>query len=106
LSARRFFDAQKAKNLFHTMHADVSGPARKDKTFFYASWSAQRFPSSSFNLRDVPTEAMRRGDFSQLLSVARPITLRDPLSGAAFPGNVIPASRINPTSQRIPSPAM
>jgi hypothetical protein len=101
LSARGFFEATKPKNLFHTMHADVSGPVRRDKTFFYVSWSAQRFPSSSFNLRDVPTEPMRRGDFSQLLATARPVTIRDPLSNMPFAGNIIPASRINPTSQGI-----
>jgi len=101
LSARNFFDATKPKNLFHTMHTDVSGPARKDKTFFYLSWSAQRFPSSSFNRRDVPTDAMRRGDFSQLARLDRPITIRDPLSGNPFPANIIPTNRINATSQRI-----
>jgi hypothetical protein len=101
LSAKGFFDATKPKNLFHTMHGDVSGPVRKDKTFFYVSWSAQRFPSSSFNLRDVPTEPMRQGDFSQLARLARPVTIRDPLSGALFANNTIPASRINGTSQKI-----
>jgi carboxypeptidase family protein/TonB-dependent receptor-like protein len=101
LSAKNFFDTTKPKNLFHTMHADVSGPVRKDKTFFYVSWSAQRFPSSSFNLRDVPTNDMRRGDFGQLLRIARPVTIRDPLANTPFPANVIPASRINATSQGI-----
>jgi len=101
LSARGFFEATKPKNLFHTMHADVSGPAIKNRTFFYVSWSAQRFPGTSFNLRDVPTGPMRQGDFSELLRVARPVTIRDPLSGSAFAGNVIPASRINALSQRI-----
>ncbi len=92
LSARGFFDATKAKNLSHTMHADVSGPVRKDKTFFYVSWSAQRFPSSTFYLIDVPTQPMRGGDFSQLMRIAKPVVIRDPISGSPFPGNVIPAS--------------
>src|SRR5215813_12591109 len=101
LSARNFFDSTKPKNLFHTMHAEVSGPARKDKTFFYVSWSAQRFPSSSFNLRDVPTNLMRQGDFSQLLRIPRPISIRDPQSGNPFPGNVIPANRVNATALKV-----
>ena len=69
--------------------------------FFFFSWSGQRWPSSTFYRRDVPTEKMRRGDFSQLLSLARPITVGDPLTGTAFPNNVIPSSRINATSQRV-----
>src|SRR5690349_20608964 len=87
LSARGFFDARKAKNLFHTMQAEASGPIRKDKTFFFTSWSGQRWPSSTFYLRDVPTDAMRKGDFSQLLNLSRPVAIKDPLNGEVFPGN-------------------
>lgn len=101
LSARGFFDARKAKNLFHTMDAQVAGPIRRDKTFFFGSWSGQRWPSSTFYLRDVPTAAMRQGDFSQLLSIARPVVIKDPLTGLPFPANVIPTSRLNATSLKI-----
>ena len=65
-------------------------------------------PSSSQTTRDrhrriygggranVPTAAMRAGDFS-----GANFTIRDPLTGQPFPGNVIPANRIDPTAQRI-----
>ena len=38
------------------------------------------------------TEAMRRGDFSGLAAI------RDPLTGQPFPGNIIPAQRLDPKS--------
>jgi hypothetical protein len=101
LSARNFFDPIKPKNLFHTMVAEASGPVIKNRTFFFFSWSGQRWPSSTFYLRDVPTDRMRRGDFSQLLSLARPVAIRDPLTNAPFPGNVIPSGRLNPTALRM-----
>jgi hypothetical protein len=101
LSARNFFETTKPKNMFHTMNAEASGPVLRDRTFFFVSWSGQRWPSSTFYRRDVPTEKMRRGDFSQLLSLARPVTVRDPLTNTPFPNNVIPASRINPTTQKV-----
>ena len=101
LSARGFFDARKAKNLFHTMEAELSGPVRKDKTFFFTSWTGQRWPSSTYYLRDVPTAQMRQGDFSQLLSLARPVTIKDPLSGIPFPNNVIPNARLNATALKV-----
>lgn len=101
LSARGFFDARKAKNLFHTMNAELSGPILKNRTFFFVSWSGQKWPSSTFYLRDVPTDSMRQGDFSQLLSLSRPVTIKDPLTGNPFPGNVIPSSRLNPTSLKV-----
>ena len=45
----------------------------------------------------VPTQLERRGDFSQTLdSAGRLIVIRDPLTGMAFPGNLVPPSRINP----------
>ena len=51
----------------------------------------------------VPTDAMRSGDFS-----ASPIQLIDPQTGQPFPGNQIPASRMNPVAasllQFIPAP--
>src|SRR5262249_4093384 len=44
-----------------------------------------------------------RGDLSESLDgrSLRPITVRDPLTGAAFPGNVIPAARIDPNMQKL-----
>ena len=101
LSDRNFFDATKPKNLFHTMNAEVSGPAIRNRTFFFFSWSGQRWPSSTYYPTTVPTTKMRAGDFSELLSTAKPITIKDPLTGAPFPDNVIPASRQNATSLKI-----
>ena len=47
----------------------------------------------------VPTEAMRNGDFSQLLGTnpfySTPQVIRDPLTGLPFPGNIIPANRLS-----------
>ncbi|HWQ56956.1 MAG TPA: TonB-dependent receptor [Bryobacteraceae bacterium] len=101
LTARSFFDVQKPKNTYHTFVGEVSGPIVKDKTFFYFNWNGQRFPMSTYYLRDVPTDSMRRGDFSALLSLSRPVTVRDPLNNTPFPDNVIPASRLNATAVKI-----
>ncbi|MPY88801.1 MAG: hypothetical protein GEU99_12835 [Luteitalea sp.] len=99
--AREFFEEEKAKTLTHTISASASGPILKDKTFFYASTNILKVPSEQFYLRDVPTERMRAGDFSQLLHLSNPITLNDPLTGEPFPNNIIPENRINPVSQRV-----
>ncbi len=101
LSARNFFDAKKPKNLFHTMNAEISGPVIRNRTFFFFSWSGQRWPSSTFNLLSVPTDRMRQGDFSELLGTARPVTIKDPTTNAPFPNNVIPTARLNSTSTQV-----
>jgi outer membrane receptor protein involved in Fe transport len=99
LAARDFFAAVKPSTLFHTWHGELSGPILKDRLFFFTSISGQSWPGSNFILRDVPTEAMRRGDFSALLS--RGTVVRDPLAGQPFPNNQIPTSRLNAVSAKV-----
>lgn len=73
------------------------GPIVKNRTFFFGSYQGtlqEQRPADLTAL--VPTAAQRAGDFS---GYAR--TLRDPLTGQPFPGNVIPAGRIDPTAARI-----
>ncbi len=98
LAARNFFEATKPSNLFHTWHGELSGPVFRNRTFFFTSWTGQRWPGSQFVLRDVPTNAMRGGDFSQLLSRT---VIRDPLTNQPFPNNQIPTARLNPVSSKI-----
>jgi hypothetical protein len=50
----------------------------------------------------MPTALEREGNFSRSLdSNGRMITVTDPAAGAPFPGNIVPASRINPLGQSI-----
>jgi hypothetical protein len=69
----------------------------KNKLFFFASqeYYSQLVPqASSVNIL-VPTAAERTGDFSHSVDgTGKAITITDPTTGVAFPGNVIPASRI------------
>jgi Carboxypeptidase regulatory-like domain/TonB dependent receptor len=99
LGARQFFETTKAKQLNDTSSVSASGPIIKNKTFFYASANFLKIPSKQFYLRDVPTVQMRGGDFSQLL--AKGIMIKDPLTGDPFPGNIIPANRLNALSLKV-----
>ena len=88
-AARGFFEEQKTPVLYHTFNISGSGPIIKNKTFFYALWNGERVPAHSFHFINVPTDAMRNGDFSAIG------TIIDPLTGDPFPDNVIPGSRIS-----------
>ena len=102
LGARQFFEGStKFRTLIHTPSIGISGPIRRDKTFFYASWNQLNEPGEQFWLRTVPTNLMRQGDFSQLLTGNRPVTIRDPLSGNPFPNNVIPRDRFNAVAVKV-----
>jgi len=101
LGARGFFEKQKTRQLYHTFNGSGSGPIIKNRTFFYALWNAERVPAHSFLSATVPTPAQRTGDFSQFLTLARPVPINDPLTGAPFPGNIIPTSRLNAASLKV-----
>jgi hypothetical protein len=101
LAARDFFATVKPVAKAHTFIANASGPIRKDRTFFYAAYTAQRWPGGIFYTRNVPTNQMRAGDFSELLTGSRPVIVRDPLNNTPFPGNIIPASRFNSVSAKV-----
>lgn len=70
----------------------------RDKLFFFLSheWNRQRVPPVPRRVR-VPTLAERQGDFSASIdSAGLPVTVKDPLTGQAFPGNRIPQERFSP----------
>jgi hypothetical protein len=78
----------------------------KDKLFFFGAQEWVDFFQVQTNTVTVPTEAMRRGDFSELLnpnngffSGAR--VINDPLTGQPFLNNIIPAERLSPNGLAI-----
>jgi len=80
----------------------IPGKFNTDRTklFFLISQEWVRWRREETNTATVPSEAMRRGDFSELLIASNPffrrtIRVTDPLSGQQFPGNVIPSSRLS-----------
>jgi hypothetical protein len=71
--------------------------SERNKLFFFFAqdFLPQSFPNTQ-NTLTVPTSLERNGDFSR-----SGVTIKDPVTGAAFPGNIIPASRINPNLQKL-----
>jgi carboxypeptidase family protein/TonB-dependent receptor-like protein len=79
-----------------------------NRSFFFGAfeWLYDRFPEPITDT--VPTDAMRNGDFSALLSQG--IVIYDPLTAQTvgsrvvrqpFGGNIIPSNRINPIAQKV-----
>ncbi len=84
----------------------------RDKTFFFVAFEKYHdatIPRSQVS--SVPTLAQRSGDFSQTFNNAGQLmTIYDPMTGHnvngtwvrnAFPGNIIPANRIDPVGAKI-----
>src|SRR5262245_3190544 len=94
---------------FHQFGCHLGGPllvpggfnADRSKLFFFwgEEWLKRRDTPTS--TATVPSAAMRRGDFSELLSPSNPYfgrarAITDPLTGRPFPNNIIPTDRFSP----------
>ena len=104
--ARDPFAPARGTGVYHLYAGSLGGPVvipklynGKNKTFFFASYEGSIGGDSTtlFN-PTVPLESWRKGDFSALLPG---VAIYDPTTGKPFPGNQIPASRINPVAQKI-----
>jgi Carboxypeptidase regulatory-like domain len=69
----------------------AAGPIHKDRAFFSGSYEGARVRQAITRTARVPTPAEKSGDFSGLGS-----PVRDPFTGQPFPGNRIPAERLDP----------
>ena len=69
------------------------------RTSFSLNYNGNRSDEIFDAYSTVPSDAIRRGDFSSLL--AQGIVVRDPDTGEPFPGNQIPASRIDPVAESL-----
>jgi Carboxypeptidase regulatory-like domain len=107
LNARSFFAGPKmAGPIRHQFGLSFGGPVvipklynGHNKTFFIFTWEDTKLPGGYYSTANVPTAAMRNGDFSALL--AQGIVINDLTTGKPFPGNIIPASRLNPVSLNV-----
>ena len=115
LNANTFFNNRSAiaRPLYRYMIAgySIGGPAyiprllnrQKNRLFFFLSqeFTQIKVPTTVATANE-PTAQERNGNFSDLkTSLGAQIPVLDPLTETAFPGNVIPASRIDPTGQAI-----
>ncbi len=81
----------------HRWGGSLGGPLKSGKTFFFANYEGSNEKATYGGGRaTVPTAAMRNGDFR-----GTAINPRDPRTGQPFPGQVIPADRIDPAARNI-----
>ena len=125
LNANNWFNNQRGvqRNLYRYNFAgfNVGGPIyipkinpSREKLFFFVSneWQNQLSPNTA-RLVTVPSDLQRKGDFSQTQDGSgNRVYIRDPQTGlpcnastgaggGCFPGNIIPANRINADGQKI-----
>jgi hypothetical protein len=110
LDSRNFFDQAKSPFARNFFGGSVGGPVLKNRLFFFVDYRALRMnvPQAS-GVGTVPTDLMRKGNFSELLcggnsscpgtGLGGPVQIYDPITGQPFAGNIIPSGRINQVGQ-------
>ncbi len=83
--------AAKPERTQHIYGATLGGPIVKNKLFIFGNYQGTRFDAPGSETISVAPEAWRHGDLSSVTA-----TIKDPVTGAVFAGNQIPASRISP----------
>src|SRR5579884_3573867 len=104
--ARNFFSPTRATGINHQPGGSIGGPIvvphiynGHDKTFFFYDFETSR-GSQTQNLINptVPITPWLTGNFSSLLPGT---VIKNPVTGQAYPGNIIPASQLNAVSLAI-----
>jgi hypothetical protein len=92
----------KPESVYYLGGGGIGGPIVRNRTFFwFASENYHDIQSRSVSTA-FPTAAERTGDFSRLTNASgAPVVIYDPLTRQPFPGNIIPANRINPVAAAI-----
>jgi hypothetical protein len=103
--SRNPFALARPTGVNHLYGGSFSGPVLfpkiyngHNRTFFFTSFESSTGGASTTTFNPtVPLPAWRMGDFSGLGATL----IYDPQNGLPFPGNKIPANRINPVSQKL-----
>ena len=94
-NARNFFATNRDNLKRSQFGGTLGGPIVKNKAFFFFGYQGTRLRTDPQLTRQfLPTAAMRSGDFSGVSG-----SIIDPLTRQPFPGNRIPADRLNPVTQ-------
>ncbi len=104
--ARAFNAIQKQKLRFNNFGWNLGGPvyipgkfnADKSKFFAFGGMEFKRYKQGAINTWNVPTMALRGGDFSSLPAAQWP---KDPTTGQLFPNGIIPKDRLSPNMTRL-----
>jgi hypothetical protein len=106
MKARDYFrpaGQEKGKFIQNRLGATLGGPIKRDKLFFFSSFSGIYQRDNGSSILSLPSQLSRDGDFSRFATI-----VYDPATGnpdgtgrIPFPNNRIPESRIDPIAKKV-----
>ncbi|MFN3323999.1 MAG: TonB-dependent receptor domain-containing protein [Bryobacteraceae bacterium] len=103
IQARNTFAVTKAPTVYNQFGGTLGGRIIRDKLFFFGDYQGSRDHLGQVNRGTIPSLPFRTGDLT-----GGGVVIYDPLTGdangrgrTAFPGAIVPQSRMNPISRRI-----
>jgi hypothetical protein len=103
-NARSFFNASVGHLAYNYVGGNLGGPIRKNKMFFFGDYLRVMDHEGNTNLVTIPPNPWRSGNLSTAATTIYDPATGNPLDGSGrtpFPGNIIPAARINSVSTAI-----
>lgn len=103
-NARSFFNKSVGHLAYNYVGGNLGGPIIKNKLFIFGDYLRTMDHEANTNTLTIPSMAFRRGDLSAGRNTVYDPATGDPTNGqgrAPFPGNIIPASRIDPIATKI-----
>ncbi len=100
VAAQSYFSTSKGNFNENNFGAGLGGPILSNKLFFFGSFEGVLDSVPVAIDPNVPTLAMRAGDFSSLLQGPNPIVIKDPYTGQPFPNNQIPQNLLNTAASK------
>jgi carboxypeptidase family protein/TonB-dependent receptor-like protein len=110
IDARNYFaDPVQAKPALrqNQFGASLGGPAVRNRLFFFTNYEGYRRRLETVSVNTVPTEAVRRGDFSLVRDIFDPFTVRQAHGTVGqfvrdpFPGRQIPRGRFDSVTPQL-----
>lgn len=112
-SANNYFSeaagVPKPETYYHLGGGGFGGPIARNRTFFWFATEGYGSNTTRNGNQRLPTAREKQGDFSRTTDAAGNLqVIYDPLTGDAsgngrtpFPGNIIPANRLNPVATKM-----
>jgi hypothetical protein len=102
--ARSFFNASVGHLAYNYVGGNTGGPIKKNKIFFFGDFLDVLDHEANTNLVTIIPDQWHGGNLSTSSQIIYDPATGNPLDGTGrtpFPGNIIPANRINPISAAI-----